>query len=47
MHFTFPKRVYTLAHMNVIAESTARIYERRKNIKELKMIYEPKYLGFF
>jgi tyrosine phenol-lyase len=33
--------------MDVIAESTARVYERRKKIKGLKMIYEPKYLRFF
>ncbi len=34
--------------MDVIAESTAAaVYERRKSIKGLKMIYEPKYLRFF
>jgi tyrosine phenol-lyase len=33
--------------MDVIAESSARVYERRKNIKGMKMVYEPKYLRFF
>ena len=47
VRFTIPRRVYTQAHMDVIAESTARVYERRDKIKGLKMIYEPKYLRFF
>jgi tyrosine phenol-lyase len=42
-----PRRVYTQAHMDVIAESAARVYERRHKIKGLKMLYEPKYLRFF
>ncbi len=47
VRFTIPRRVYTQAHMDVIAESAARVYERRKSIRGLKMIYEPKYLRFF
>lgn len=47
VRFTIPRRVYTQAHMDVIAESTARVYERREKIKGLKMVYEPKYLRFF
>ena len=47
VRFTIPRRVYTQAHMDVIAESTARVYERRQKIKGLQMIYEPKYLRFF
>ncbi len=47
VRFTIPRRVYTQAHMDVIAESTARVYERRDQIKGMKMIYEPKYLRFF
>ena len=47
VRFTIPRRVYTQAHMDVIAESTARVYERRNDIKGLKMVYEPKYLRFF
>jgi len=47
VRFTIPRRVYTQAHMDVIAESTARVYDRRNKIKGLKMIYEPKYLRFF
>lgn len=47
VRFTIPRRVYTQAHMDVIAESCANVYERRHKIKGLKMIYEPKYLRFF
>jgi tyrosine phenol-lyase len=47
VRFTIPRRVYTQAHMDVIAESTAAVYQRRSSIKGLKMIYEPKYLRFF
>ncbi|HQV59632.1 MAG: tyrosine phenol-lyase [Chitinophagaceae bacterium] len=47
VRFTIPRRVYTQAHMDVIAESTARVFERRNKIKGLKMVYEPKYLRFF
>lgn len=47
VRFTIPRRVYTQAHMDVIAESAARVYDRRNKIKGLKMVYEPKYLRFF
>ena len=47
VRFTMPRRVYTQAHMDVIAESVASVYERRNSIKGLKMVYEPKYLRFF
>lgn len=47
VRFTIPRRVYTQAHMDVIAESAATVYDKRKSIKGLKMTYEPKYLRFF
>ena len=47
VRFTIPRRVYTQAHMDVIAESAAVVYDRRNRIKGLKMVYEPKYLRFF
>lgn len=47
VRFTIPRRVYTQAHMDVIAESVASVYAGRKKIKGLKMVYEPKYLRFF
>jgi tyrosine phenol-lyase len=47
VRFTIPRRVYTQAHMDVVAESAAQVFDKRKKIKGLKMIYEPKYLRFF
>jgi tyrosine phenol-lyase len=47
VRLTIPRRVYTQAHMDVIAESVQRVYEMRDTIKGLKMVYEPKYLRFF
>lgn len=47
VRFTIPRRVYTQAHMDVVAESVANIYGSRKSIKGLKMVYEPRYLRFF
>ncbi len=47
VRLTIPRRVYTQAHMDVVAESVATVYEERKKITGLKMTYEPKYLRFF
>lgn len=47
VRLTFPRRVYTQAHIDVMVESIAQVYEDRKKIKGLKMVYEPKYLRFF
>jgi tyrosine phenol-lyase len=33
--------------MDVIAEATANVYEKRNKIKGMKMVYEPEYLRFF
>ncbi len=47
VRLTIPRRVYTQAHMDVVAESIIKVFERRNKIKGLKMTYEPKYLRFF
>lgn len=47
VRLTIPRRVYTQAHMDVVAESVAEVYANRENIRGLKMVYEPKYLRFF
>ena len=44
---TIPRRVYTQAHMDVVAESIYCVFEQRKKICGLKMVFEPKYLRFF
>ncbi len=47
VRITIPRRVYTEAHMDVVAEAIKEVYENAKNVKGLKMIYEPAYLRFF
>jgi tyrosine phenol-lyase len=47
VRLTIPRRVYTQAHMDVIAESVQSVFKRRTRIKGLEMIFEPKYLRFF
>jgi len=47
VRFTIPRRVYTQAHMDVVAESAAAVYQKRNKVKGMKMVYEPKYLRFF
>ena len=44
---TIPRRVYTQAHMDVVAESVKAVYDARGTTRGLKMVYEPKYLRFF
>lgn len=47
VRLTIPRRVYTEAHMDVIAESIRATYENRDNVKGMNMVYEPDYLRFF
>jgi len=47
VRLTLPRRVYTQAHMDVVAESVVRVFENRDRIRGLKMVYEPEYLRFF
>ncbi len=44
---TIPRRVYTQAHMDVVAESVKAVYEDRDQVRGLTMVYEPEYLRFF
>ncbi len=47
VRLTIPRRVYTQAHMDVVAESVEAVYNNAKEIKGLKFVYEPEYLRFF
>ena len=44
---TIPRRVYTQAHMDVVAEAVKAVYDARDEKRGLKMVYEPQYLRFF
>jgi tyrosine phenol-lyase len=47
VRLTFPRRVYTQAHCDVTAEAVEAVFERRHEVKGLRMTYEPKLLRFF
>jgi tyrosine phenol-lyase len=47
VRLTIPRRVYTQAHMDVVAESVEAVFTERAAIRGLRMTYEPKYLRFF
>jgi tyrosine phenol-lyase len=47
VRLTIPRRVYTQAHMDVVAESVVHLHEQRETAAGLRMVYEPKYLRFF
>jgi len=44
---TIPRRVYTQAHMDVVAEAVKAVYDAREKARGLRMVFEPKYLRFF
>jgi tyrosine phenol-lyase len=44
---TIPRRVYTQAHMDVVAESVKACHDAHAEARGLRMVYEPTYLRFF
>lgn len=47
VRLALPRRVYTQAHIDYVAESAARILARRKEIRGYKFTYAPKLLRHF
>lgn len=47
VRLTIPRRVYTSAHLDYVAESVKKVYEERDKITGLKWVYEPPVLRFF
>jgi tyrosine phenol-lyase len=41
LRLAIPRRVYTDRHMDVVADGIGRAHDRRKEISDLKMVYEP------
>jgi tyrosine phenol-lyase len=42
-----PRRVYTQAHMDVVAEAVKAVYDARESARGIQMVYEPQRLRFF
>jgi tyrosine phenol-lyase len=47
VRLTIPRRVYTQAHMDVVAEAVKAVFDARQQTTGLHMVYEPAYLRFF
>ncbi|MEK7596350.1 MAG: tryptophanase [Patescibacteria group bacterium] len=47
VRLTVPRRVYTNDHLGFAVDGIIRLFKKRKTIRGLKMIYEPKQLRFF
>ncbi len=47
VRLTIPRRVYTYAHLDLVAEAVIELHSKKESIKGLKMVYEPPMLRFF
>ncbi|HVZ47231.1 MAG TPA: tyrosine phenol-lyase [Gemmatimonadaceae bacterium] len=47
VRLTIPRRVYTQAHMDVVAESVAEVHAARESVGGLRFTFEPQHLRFF
>ncbi|MBT8211652.1 MAG: tyrosine phenol-lyase [Acidimicrobiia bacterium] len=47
VRLAIPRRVYTQAHMDVVAESVVEVFENRESVRGLRFTYEPDELRFF
>ncbi|NLJ81342.1 MAG: tyrosine phenol-lyase [Firmicutes bacterium] len=47
VRLTIPRRVYTYAHLDVVANAVIDLYKTRDQVKGLRFVYEPPVLRFF
>ncbi|PKM87997.1 MAG: tyrosine phenol-lyase [Firmicutes bacterium HGW-Firmicutes-10] len=47
VRLTIPRRVYTYAHMDLVADAVINLYNNREKITGLQFVYEPPMLRFF
>jgi len=47
VRLTIPRRVYSTAHLEWVAQTVCAVWKRRDSIRGLRMVYEPPQLRFF
>ncbi|MGM0577739.1 MAG: tryptophanase [Myxococcota bacterium] len=47
VRLAIPRRVYTQSHMDYVAEALGRVWERRHDVRGLKIVEEPPFLRHF
>jgi tyrosine phenol-lyase len=47
VRLAIPRRVYTQSHVDYVAEAAAEVFARRRELRGLRMTYEPPYLRHF
>ena len=47
VRLTIPRRVYTYAHLDVVADSVIAVYTNRDTVRGQRFVYEPPVLRFF
>ncbi|RLC79371.1 MAG: tyrosine phenol-lyase, partial [Chloroflexi bacterium] len=47
VRMAIPRRVYTQAHLDYVAETCQRIYEKRDQLRGMRFTYAPKLLRHF
>ncbi len=47
VRLTIPRRVYTQEHLAYVADVVTEVFERRDDVRGLRMTYEPEHLRFF
>jgi len=47
VRLAIPRRVYTQSHLDYVVETCQRVYEKRQNLRGLRIVYEPPMLRHF
>jgi tryptophanase len=47
VRMAIPRRVYTQAHLDYVAEACKRLYEKREQLKGMRFTYAPPILRHF
>ncbi|TCP50919.1 tyrosine phenol-lyase [Tamaricihabitans halophyticus] len=47
VRLAIPRRVYTQAHLDVVAEAVISLWHNRDSVRGLRFVHEPRYLRFF